>query len=470
MALSDVTETINDGALGLVADVTDSVCVKIGYSTLGPTNTLVAFNDKASLVNTFGAGPMVDAAALSLDVAGGPVMCLKPTMGVDGSVTAVVHTGAQGALPTVSGSPLDSFDVKVTVTRAAIGLAANTAAFTYTLDGGDNVSAEIAVPLNGAYPIPNSGLTLTFADGTFVPGDAFAFKTTPPSFTLTNLSTAIAALLLDPRTWGFLHIVGPAASASAAASLVASLDTLLSGAAQVFRYAFAVIEAPDASDADLIAALKNAASRRVMVCAGFAEVVSPVSGLIQKRSVAFPVAARIAQVPIHEDLGRVRSGPVAGVANIYRDEQATPVLDSQRMATLRTIIGQQGFWVTAGRLIAPAGSDFQHVQFRRVMDRACSTARDALVKYLNDSLRLDPVTGLIRESEARSIEADVGGKLNDALVANGHASAVSIHIDRTANISSTQTMPVTIRVLPLGYARFITVDIGFKNPALEPTP
>ena len=140
------------------------------------------------------------------------------------------------------------------------------------------------------------------------------------------------------------------------------------------------------------------------------------------------------------------------------------------MATLRTIIGQQGFWVTAGRLIAPAGSDFQHVQFRRVMDRACSTARDALVKYLNDSLRLDPVTGLIRESEARSIEADVGGKLNDALVANGHASAVSIHIDRTANISSTQTMPVTIRVLPLGYARFITVDIGFKNPALEPTP
>ena len=44
----------------------------------------------------------------------------------------------------------------------------------------------------------------------------------------------------------------------------------------------------------------------------------------------------------------------------------------------------------------------------------------------------------------------------------------SDHIDRTANISSTQTMPVTIRVLPLGYARFITVDIGFKNPALDP--
>jgi hypothetical protein len=119
-------------------------------------------------------------------------------------------------------------------------------------------------------------------------------------------------------------------------------------------------------------------------------------------------------------------------------------------------------------MMAPAGSDFAFAQYRRVMDLACTVARAALVKYLNDSVRLDPTTGFILEAEARAIEADVNGQLEDKLVASGQASSSSVTIKRDANIGGTQTMPVTVRVQPLGYAKFITVDIGFANPALQP--
>ncbi len=467
--LPDIVETINDGALGLANGATNNICVKIGVSSEGAINTLYSFGDQKSLVDTLGTGPLVDAAALSLDTAGGPVYCIKPNASVAGAVGQVSHTGTQTAAPAVTGVPLDQYDVEIIITRDAPNLAANSAAFTYTLDGGDNTSAEIAVPLNGAYPIPDTGLTLTFADGTFITGDAFDFETTAPGFSLSDLTDTLNALLQDPRTWGFLHVIGPAATSAASASMVAALDTMMSAAERVYRYAFAVIEAPDDTVSNLIAAFRNAASKRVMVCAGFAEVLSPISGLIRKRSSAWPIAARIALAQIHEDLGRVRSGPIVGVSSLYRDEQATPALDDQRFSTLRTIIGLQGYWITNGRMMAPSGSDFSFVQYRRVMDQACSTARSALFPYLNDSLRLDPVTGFILEAEARAIEADVGGQLNDALVAAGHASSVSILVSRTANIASTQTMPVTIRVQPLGYAKFITVDIGFKNPARQAT-
>jgi hypothetical protein len=47
----------------------------------------------------------------------------------------------------------------------------------------------------------------------------------------------------------------------------------------------------------------------------------------------------------------------------------------------------------------------------------------------------------------------------------GDASSASVVVNRTANILSTQILPVSIRVVPLGCAKTISVDIGFQNPA-----
>src|ERR1035437_7064360 len=130
MGLPDVTETIQDGALGIVGDVTDNVCVKVGVSSQGAVNTLFGFGDKKSLVTTLGTGPLVDAAALSLDTAGGPVYCVRANTSAPGVVGRVSHLGTQTSALTVAGPPLDQYDVQVAITRDAASIAANAAAFT----------------------------------------------------------------------------------------------------------------------------------------------------------------------------------------------------------------------------------------------------------------------------------------------------------------------------------------------------
>lgn len=62
----------------------------------------------------------------------------------------------------------------------------NTAAFAYSIDGGNNFSDEITVPVAGKYELPGTGLTITFAaaseeaDSSFQVGDMWSFSTTAP--------------------------------------------------------------------------------------------------------------------------------------------------------------------------------------------------------------------------------------------------------------------------------------------------
>jgi hypothetical protein len=241
----------------------------------------------------------------------------------------------------------------------------------------------------------------------------------------------------------------------------------MTSAETAFRFAFALMEAPKDTDANLISAFSSFASTRVVVAAGFEELFSPITGRIHERSAAWPIAARAAKVPIHEDLGRVITGPLPGISILQRNEFATPGLDSQRFATLRTIIGRQGFFISNGKVMASAGSDFQLVQHRRIMDKACAVARNALLNFLNDSVNVDAATGFILEKDAQNIEAFVEGQLDAALLAPGSASAIQVTVKRDENILSSQTLRVTIRIVPLGYAKTIVQDIGFTNPALQ---
>lgn len=468
MALPGVIVSISDGALGLISESADNIPLHIGVASSGTADVLLSFSDQKGLADALGTGPLVEAAARSLAEAGGPVNVWRIGTTTAGTKTSVTKTGTGTATGTLSGNPLDEFDAKVEVLTAGANLAALTAAVRYTLDGGDNWSPPLAMPVGGAIVLPGTGLTLTFADGTFVVGDLHTFTTTAPTYSLATLQAALDAIQADPRTWGFIHVVGAAASVSATASMIAALETKLAAMAAAFRYTFAVIQVAEDTDANIIAGLAASASKRVLPVAGAVDDVSPLSGLIRKRPAAWFVAARLARAPISEDLGRVASGPLSGITKLFRDEAAAPALDAQRIATLRTHVGLQGFFITNGNLLSPAGSDFRLVQHRRVMDRACAVVRAALLRYLNESVALDPQTGRILERVARAIEADVRGQLEAAVVAPGHVSAASVVIDRTANILSTATMPVSVRVLPKGYAKLITVDIGFTNPALSP--
>jgi hypothetical protein len=474
VTLPNVDVEIQDGALGIAGPVTDNIHIKLGVATSGDLNTILSFTSKAQVRDTLGSGPLAEAVAFALTKVQ-PVYAMRVNATTAGANSAVTKTGTGTGTMTVSGTPLDAYDVIVTITRDGTNLLAATAAFTYSLDGGDTVSAEIAVPTGGTYAISGTGLTLTFVNGgsgtSFKADDTHSFTSTAPAATLSDLNDAFDALLADPREWAFAHIVGEATP-----SIAAGVATRMDEAETNYRFAFAVLEARDldvAADeseddwmADIIADYASFSSKRVEVVAGHGEVVSQLTGRIHRRSLAWITTARYASIPVQEHPGRTATGPVSGVTVLYHNEDRKPGLDEEHFTTLRTIIGRKGFYVTEGRLMAPEGSDFLFVTHRRVMDKACKVARDAFLQFMNEDVRVDD-EGNIAEPDALRVEAYIDGKLESELIAFDNASSATVSLKRDSNILSTSATTLTVRVVPKGYMKYLTIDIGFRNPALE---
>lgn len=389
-------------------------------------------------------------------------------------VASLTGTGT-GGVAVAGASPVDAYSVIVTITTAGnLGVAF----FTYSLDGGNTQAGPVLIPSGGIYVLPNTGIVLTFGGTAFGVADSYTFTSVPATYANTDVNNAFAAVFADQRQWFMVHLVGQAASVSAAVTSLSNLDSQMSTAATANRYVFALMESPQDTDSNQLNAstgFGNATSTRVAVGVGFAFTTSTVTGTVLSRSSAWHVAARLALVPPQEAASFVNRGALVGIpaalasgaSPLSRDENVTQGLDAGRFCTLRTLSGRQGFYITQARIMAPNGSDFQFVELRRVMDIACNTSRQAFLPFLNGSVRINPSTGIIDERDARRIETEVNGQLGATVVGPGMASSSTVTINRAANLLSTSQMPATVRIVPLGYIRGISEDIGFLNPATK---
>ncbi len=471
MAIPEVSLSVTDGALGIAPSSTARIQAFVGVSSAGDVNTVYSFSDPQLLRNTLGTGPLVELAALVLQLCGGPVYCVRVTSNVAGTNSAVTAGAGNTGLSvlTLTGTPLDSYVAKVVVVTGAANPAAGTATFKYSLDNGRNYSGDIAVPVGGIYPpsggIPGVGITLNFSAATLVAGDTYTFSSTAPGYDNTNLSAALDALLADPRTWFAVNIVGVPATGTTA-SVAGAVATKLSAAQNAFRYSYATMQAADDVDATLVTAQASITSDRLSIAAGFEYLTSVVNGLAYRRPAAWVEALAAGLSEPHQDLARVRTGALPAVQALIRDEARTPALDAVRYSTLRTHVGKPGYYMTNARLMSGPTSDYQHVQHRRVMDIACTNVRRNGLEYLNDSVVVDSATGYIAESDARAIDANLTELLRAEVLSPGYVSDATVRVHRDVNILSTGRLVVTVRLVPLGYLKSISVDIGFLNPSL----
>jgi hypothetical protein len=393
------------------------------------------------------------------------------TLNLDGTVTRT-GSGPATALDTSTHSPVDSYDIRVAITRAG---ALGAAAFKYSLDGANTYSAEIGVPAGGKYVIPGTGIVLTFA-GTFVADDVYAGTATAASFGTSDVTAGFTALLASPLKWGFFHLVGPAATAAAAATLAAIVETQMLAAKAAFRYVRGVIEcAQGESDSTIVGttSLTSFVSEdgRVSIACGDGYVTSQLTGRKERRNGAWAATARYGATKLSSHPGQREGsnggGALRNVTSLVRDEYKTPALDSIRLLTLQSDPDVSGYFVTDGMTMAQAGSDFSSFMNGRVMDRICVVARAAIGKYLNKDIRLN-ASGFIDERDAQDIEDEVKAALRSTVFADGDVSQPpECVVSRTDNILSTSTLTVDVSAIPKGYARIINTTLGFTNPALR---
>jgi hypothetical protein len=569
--LPDLTLQILDGSLGQVAPSSARASLAIGACSRGVANQFYSHSNMNQLFADLGSGPLPEARAQVLGIAGGPAYSVPTVVSTFGAlVGSVVHTGpgagsvavsfapdrridakimAGGALGTMTvsfsvgggaysapilssasapwtvqvpgtlcklsfvaatytandvytvdtlgavtvtgtgpstnvtqaSSPLDKYDGLVTI---GLGGALGTATFTHATDnnviaGSQQIptqSGVVQVPTAGKFAIPGTGIMLTFS-GSFIAGDTYAFSTSAPSVINSDYVTALQAAFAVPIQWFCVHVVGTAANAAGAASLAGAIDAQMTIAEAAYRYAFAVVQAPqDAdiagstnTDAALQTAFVNWTSLRVCVAAGDCRLRSALNGRVMRRNAAYPIVARLASIAPSiqaHDVGQ-DSGvyvPLKNVLGLYRDEGVTTFLDPLGFSTLRSYVGVNvGYFVTRALIFTPPGSDYQRVSNRRVMDLISASVRRKAIAYVGRRIATDK-QGLIRESTAQAIEGDIESAVR--LDLQSEITDVKVTVTRDNNILSTSQLIFDVGAQPYSYSDYIGGRLGFYNPAL----
>lgn len=499
MTLPDTTITVTDGALGNTPTTTAGGRLLLGVATMGggqTANSLRTFYSLEDVKTYLVSGPLADAVGHELTIAGGPVHAVPITASVSPVAGSVTLTGTSPVSTVTATAAKDSYDV---IIQVVLGGTLGTMTFKYSLDGGNTYSNTITSTSGTpwAYTLLDpvgvtTGVVFNFAAGTYYINDTYTFRVYEPSGSATNYTDALTVAINDTTTtWSFVHAVGANTTSSTDATNVASMvliysamDTYMGTAFSAFRFARCMCDAPDIyaggsfTDAWDTAFIGNGTSTgvstltltRTGVAAGHCNVVSPINGLVKRRPSGFIASPMIGALIKREQEFRSIGcpgdpGAAPGVLKLWRDDAVTSKkLYDNRIVALRTIRGANGFYFGGAPTLTSGTSDFKFYELGMVIDKATSKVREKMVTYINSSVNVN-TNGTIYEADATAIENDVERALLDYLSGQISVPPVdfkTVTIDRTNNITSTGILKVKVRIIAKGYARTITIDMGFN--------
>jgi hypothetical protein len=178
---------------------------------------------------------------------------------------------------------------------------------------------------------------------------------------------------------------------------------------------------------------------------------------------------RLASIPVQRKLHRVRDGAVENIAAYFTNGAKAETLSTSWDAMadknyifFRNFVGKAGFYFSSDPTLTKSTDDFNSLSKGFVMDKAIIIAYNVLVENLGDEV---PVTeaGSIHPAIIKSWQSAVENNINGNMTDQGELSACKCYINENQNVLLTGNMEVEIRLLPVGYAEFITVKIGFTT-------
>ena len=178
---------------------------------------------------------------------------------------------------------------------------------------------------------------------------------------------------------------------------------------------------------------------------------------------------RLASIPVQRNIGRVRDGAVENTAAYFTSGGKVESLSAQWNAIhdkgyifLQNYVGRSGFYFSDDPTLTQVDDDFKSLANGFVMDKAVLLAYDELLENLKDEVPINP-DGTIHPAIIKSWQAAVDTRIRNLMVNVGNLSDVQVKIDANQNVVSTGKIDISIALLPVGYAKYITVNIGFTT-------
>jgi hypothetical protein len=477
MTQPNVTITELDGALGVLPPQSGALFAIAGPCSSGPFDTPAAFARVRDIQANFTNGPAVEAAAHYIEQYGRAVLFTRTNANVAAVVGAVDDDLVTGtSVITADGTPTDDVELRI---KIITGGTRGTAGITYQIsaDDGRNYGPITALGTATTIDAPdNLGVTFHLTAGTLIAGDEWACVVKAATWNDSDITSALTALKQSQQFWELVQIVGPID-----ASTVVTIDGLIEGMIAAGKYKAWVgntripaVGETESAYATALAGFAADSSKFGSLYSGGMKLTSAVSGRRYRRPPSFATGAREASVSHEIDIADVNLGPLPGVSirdvngnPDEHDESISPGLDDLRFAVLRTWDGFGGVYCNRPRLFSAAGSDFQLMPHRRVMNITHDALRLYFIRRLNKPILVSKTTGFILEAEASEIEKGALAVMRATLLAKPKASAVQFELSRTDNLLSSRTLTGQARVVPLAYPEFVNLDVGFFNPALQ---
>lgn len=470
--------TVRDGGIGLSSSAT-ALPLVVGVTAGGVADTLYRYSDPNKLRDEQLAGPAVEMAAPVINAAGACYL-LKTTASTAASNGAVTPTRVSTSTGTITVAGSARVPVEF-IGRIKKTGALGVAKFDYSLDDGYTFSEELTIPAGGTYALPGTALTLTFVPGggpiLFELGDKHEFDSVAAHYTTTNIANAFTAFLAQIGQ-GYVHKIffaGKNSSAANGATMAAAIASQLDILEANGYFARALMDVGLDTHANIRTSQAAFADARVGVCEGDADVVSLASFVgwgVPKVPSVNVFAERAAGADLSENLGRVESGALRGVRAISHDERTdTQYSEAEKINTLRTHLGETGFFATNGYLKSPSGSDFLYWDWGCTIDVICRTVERAQAKWILKKLRsLTDGSGNIDPRDGSRLNAFVRLALKRELLDptnvegyKGHVSNVAYAVDETTDFLTSREVFSAASAVPLSPIETFRTSVGFAR-------
>ncbi len=129
----------------------------------------------------------------------------------------------------------------------------------------------------------------------------------------------------------------------------------------------------------------------------------------------------------------------------------------------RSHIGIPGVYFNDSHTCTIQTSDFTFIEANRTIHKATRIARTALLPKVNAPVLVDPDTGTLPPSTVKGYETLCRAAL-ERMISNEEVSEIDVFVDPNQDILADSILKVRIEIVPMGTARRIEVNIGFKNP------
>ena len=178
---------------------------------------------------------------------------------------------------------------------------------------------------------------------------------------------------------------------------------------------------------------------------------------------------KITKIPVQRKIHRVKDGSVLPLVAYFTDGTTIDskadqwdALDDKGYIFFRTFVGRSGYYFSGDNTLTKPTNDFKSLCNGLVMDKAMLLSYGVLVEELSDEVLLSE-DGSIHPAIIKGLQTKLESTLPSQMVSQGELSAVKIDIDPKQRVLQTGKVVIGIKLLPVGYADFIEVNIGFTT-------